>query len=313
MSFNLNLMVFGRFVFGLGAETLQVCTNTTISKWFNGMELAFALGVNLSSCKLAGVLTDWMSPYVEKEGGIVMSSIVVTSLCFLCFIMTIILVISEPKNVANKSSDNNKLVESLRMDDRTMVPLRASPNSGSIASPTNSAQYYQILGFDGSSSAATSIGAVSFEGMTVGQRKRRNQTNGSYMNVNDDSIHDRISNSWDEDDEIDPTVEHHVEMIDLNSSSHQVQLGINGDTYDNCKNTNGKAVGDTLAVSCWREVKVVYHEMKRLSASVWIMMVFTFLMYGTFIPFSNISNAVILEIFFSKSTNLKKSEMTAAW
>lgn len=313
MSFNLTLMVFGRFVFGLGAETLQVCTNTTISKWFNGMELAFALGVNLSSCKLAGVLTDWVSPYVEKEGGIVMSSIVVTSLCFLCFIMTIILVITEPKTVGLKSSDNNKLVESLQTDERKMVPLRASPNSGSIGSPANSGQYYQILGFDGSASSATSIGAVvSFEGMKVGQRKRRSQTNGIYMNINDDSIHDRISDNLDEGDEIDPTVEHDVEMIDL-YSFHPLQSSFDSDNYDNCKTTNGKAVGDTVAVSCWREVKVVYHEMKRLSASVWIMMVFTFLMYGTFIPFSNISNAVIIEIFFANSTNLKKSEMTAAW
>ncbi|RYG59000.1 MFS transporter [archaeon] len=33
-------MELGRFVFGLGAETLQVCANTTIAKWFDGQEVS---------------------------------------------------------------------------------------------------------------------------------------------------------------------------------------------------------------------------------------------------------------------------------
>lgn len=82
----------GRFVFGLGAETLQVCANTVIAKWFHGAELALALGINLSACKLGGVLTDWASPFIAKNYGVVAAAGVVTSLCLICFVLAIVLV-----------------------------------------------------------------------------------------------------------------------------------------------------------------------------------------------------------------------------
>jgi MFS family permease len=41
------LMVAGRFVFGMGAESLIVAITTGVAKWFKGKELSFALGINL--------------------------------------------------------------------------------------------------------------------------------------------------------------------------------------------------------------------------------------------------------------------------
>jgi MFS family permease len=46
------VMVAGRLVFGLGAESLIVAVTTAIAKWFRGKELSFAFGVNLTIARL---------------------------------------------------------------------------------------------------------------------------------------------------------------------------------------------------------------------------------------------------------------------
>jgi MFS family permease len=45
-------MAAGRLVFGLGAESMIVSTNTGIARWFKGKELSFAFGVNLTIARL---------------------------------------------------------------------------------------------------------------------------------------------------------------------------------------------------------------------------------------------------------------------
>jgi MFS family permease len=51
------LMAAGRFVFGMGAESLIVATTTAIAKWFKGKELSFALGVSL----MLGRVGTWLA------------------------------------------------------------------------------------------------------------------------------------------------------------------------------------------------------------------------------------------------------------
>ena len=41
------MMAAGRFVFGMGAESLVVAVTAAVAKWFKGKELSFALGLNL--------------------------------------------------------------------------------------------------------------------------------------------------------------------------------------------------------------------------------------------------------------------------
>ncbi len=52
------LMVAGRTVLGLGAESLIVAVTTALAKWFKGKELSFAFGVNLTIARLASVAAD---------------------------------------------------------------------------------------------------------------------------------------------------------------------------------------------------------------------------------------------------------------
>jgi MFS family permease len=52
------LMIVGRTVLGLGAESMIVAVTTGIAKWFKGKELSFAFGINLTIARLASVAAD---------------------------------------------------------------------------------------------------------------------------------------------------------------------------------------------------------------------------------------------------------------
>lgn len=52
------VMVAGRTVLGLGAESMIVAVTTALAKWFKGKELSFAFGVNLTVSRLASVAAD---------------------------------------------------------------------------------------------------------------------------------------------------------------------------------------------------------------------------------------------------------------
>ncbi|TVQ15123.1 MAG: MFS transporter [Bacteroidetes bacterium] len=58
----LKLMIFGFFLFGLGAETSIVVLSKIIVKWFKGKEIALALGLNLAIGRLGAALAFTLSP-----------------------------------------------------------------------------------------------------------------------------------------------------------------------------------------------------------------------------------------------------------
>ncbi len=53
---NFVIMATGRFIFGMGAESLIVSITTAIAKWFRGKELSFALGINLLIARFGTML-----------------------------------------------------------------------------------------------------------------------------------------------------------------------------------------------------------------------------------------------------------------
>jgi len=52
------LMVTGRTVLGLGAESQIVAITTALARWFKGKELSFAFGINLTIARLASIAAD---------------------------------------------------------------------------------------------------------------------------------------------------------------------------------------------------------------------------------------------------------------
>mmetsp|Transcript_13297 Transcript_13297/g.21624 ORF Transcript_13297/g.21624 Transcript_13297/m.21624 type:complete len:687 (+) Transcript_13297:1-2061(+) len=63
------VMYMGRFVFGLGAESLCVAQSTIVSEWFEGREVAFAIGVGLAVSRLGSIWNNVVSPKVANSGG----------------------------------------------------------------------------------------------------------------------------------------------------------------------------------------------------------------------------------------------------
>ena len=74
------LMAAGRFVFGMGAESLIVAITAAVAKWFKGKELSFALGINLmigrggtwlaqnSPSWAPGAYDSWQKPWLIGVG-----------------------------------------------------------------------------------------------------------------------------------------------------------------------------------------------------------------------------------------------------
>lgn len=60
----LKLMVMGRLLFGLGAETLYVVINKIMVKWFKNKELALAFGINLAVARFGTAAALILSPRV---------------------------------------------------------------------------------------------------------------------------------------------------------------------------------------------------------------------------------------------------------
>jgi MFS family permease len=65
----LKMMMLGRLLFGLGAETQIVMLNKVLAKWFLGKELAFAFGLNLGVARLGSALGMSISPRIAGEHG----------------------------------------------------------------------------------------------------------------------------------------------------------------------------------------------------------------------------------------------------
>lgn len=65
----LKMMMLGRLLFGLGAETQIVMLNKVLAKWFMGRELALSFGINLGIARLGSALGMSLSPRIAGDAG----------------------------------------------------------------------------------------------------------------------------------------------------------------------------------------------------------------------------------------------------
>jgi nitrate/nitrite transporter NarK len=79
-------MHLGRFLFGVGGESLSVAQSRITAKWFKGKELALALGMNLAMGRLGSVLNDLLSPHLAEEFNIHAAIWFGTVTCLLSFL-----------------------------------------------------------------------------------------------------------------------------------------------------------------------------------------------------------------------------------
>ncbi|KNE67836.1 hypothetical protein AMAG_12554 [Allomyces macrogynus ATCC 38327] len=98
--------IFGRFVFGLGGETLSVAQQHITTKWFRGTELALAVGINLSIARVGSVINDIVSPYLAHRYSIPLSLWFGFATCIISLAGTLVLVIIDQRysHLADASS-----------------------------------------------------------------------------------------------------------------------------------------------------------------------------------------------------------------
>ena len=67
------LMLLGRFFFGIGSFWLDLCQDVLITEWFFDKELAFAIGMRFTTCRLGSAFTIYFTPKVMIAGGYFLS------------------------------------------------------------------------------------------------------------------------------------------------------------------------------------------------------------------------------------------------
>ena len=106
-------MYLGRFIFGLGAESLCVAQSTIVSDWFEGKEVAFAMGIGLSISRLGSIFNNMISPKVANTNSIASAFRIGALLTFGSCVMAVIIVLVEKR--AMKTLKRSEILDSLNM------------------------------------------------------------------------------------------------------------------------------------------------------------------------------------------------------
>lgn len=101
------VMHFGRLIFGVGGESLSVAQSRITTRWFEGKELALALGLNLAIGRLGSVLNDILSPYLAYSIGMNFAIWFGTFTCIVSFMCTQTLVTMDKQFVKRSKSNSN--------------------------------------------------------------------------------------------------------------------------------------------------------------------------------------------------------------
>ncbi|KAJ3324432.1 hypothetical protein HDV06_006843 [Boothiomyces sp. JEL0866] len=88
-----NLMLIGRTLFGIGGECVSVVQASITTTWFQGKELAFALGMNLCIGRLGSMLNSISSPRISSALGLLSAIWIGSFFVYISFVAAIILAI----------------------------------------------------------------------------------------------------------------------------------------------------------------------------------------------------------------------------
>ncbi len=88
-------MLIGRFVFGIGSESLVVAQSTILGRWFREKELAFAFGINLSISRLGTIAAfmsfGWVADHYQSIFPVLWTSVLFCAIALLTFLIYILL------------------------------------------------------------------------------------------------------------------------------------------------------------------------------------------------------------------------------
>ncbi|HRS53770.1 MAG TPA: MFS transporter [Bacteroidales bacterium] len=102
ISSNFSIMVTGRLIFGLGAESMIVAITTVIARWFKGKELSLAFGLNLTIARLGSFLAlnspSWGKGLYETWKGPLLITVIAGFFAVVCLIIYYLLDAYASKN-----------------------------------------------------------------------------------------------------------------------------------------------------------------------------------------------------------------------
>jgi len=117
------IMVIGRLIFGLGAESLIVAITTVIANWFKGKELSFAFGLNLTVARLGSFAAlnspTWARAYYESWQGPLFISVITAIVSVIAVIVYVLLDYQSSKGSLikdQKSQDKIDLFAALKFN-----------------------------------------------------------------------------------------------------------------------------------------------------------------------------------------------------
>ena len=105
----LAIALCGRFIYGLGGESLLVCKSAFITKWFMEKELSLALGTVLSICWLGTTASGYTIPPLSNATSLGFALTVGSILCAISFFFTILLVLFDKR--ATRFDEKNGFTE----------------------------------------------------------------------------------------------------------------------------------------------------------------------------------------------------------
>ncbi len=107
----LKMMIIGRALFGLGAETFYVTLSKIIAKWFKGHELAFAFAINLAFGRFGTAAVMIVSPRIVANAQVWDMAgwfgVMLALIAILCFLAYLIFDLNYDRSVRNTIEEIN--------------------------------------------------------------------------------------------------------------------------------------------------------------------------------------------------------------
>ena len=85
-------MMIGRFIFGLGGESMTVAQSSIVAAWFQGKELSFAFGINLSVARVGSSINGPVETIVADNSSVGNALMLGFIICLFSLVMAFLLV-----------------------------------------------------------------------------------------------------------------------------------------------------------------------------------------------------------------------------
>jgi hypothetical protein len=79
-----NLMLIGRFIFGMGGESINNTVTVMVTQWFT-TDISLALSINLTFTRIGAILNDLISPSIVNKDDISSAYAAGVGMCAISF------------------------------------------------------------------------------------------------------------------------------------------------------------------------------------------------------------------------------------